>query len=100
MTKKQINKCYWNLNSNFNEFSKIELIMQDTVKIKNKKRTIVVYILADDFASTSKQKNQYSRVFFKKVGRSRWGTVRSVVVVMCFYKQITEVLYSNSQFLE
>lgn len=52
MTKKQTNKCYWNLNSNFNEFSKIELIMQDTVK-KKKKRTIVVYILADDFASTS-----------------------------------------------
>lgn len=45
MTKKQINKCYWNLNSNFNEFSKIELIMQDTVeKKKKKKRTIVVYI--------------------------------------------------------
>lgn len=70
------------------------------MKIKKIKRTIVVYILADDFASTSKQKNQYSRVFFKKVGRSRWGTVRSVVVVMCFYKQITEVLYNNSQFLE
>lgn len=44
MTKKQINKCYWNPNSNFNEFSKIELIMQDTVKKKKKKRTIVVYI--------------------------------------------------------
>lgn len=31
MTKKT-NKCYWNLISNFNEFSKIEFIMQDTVK--------------------------------------------------------------------
>lgn len=71
------------------------------MKIKNKKKELLLCIfLADDFASTSKQKNQYSRVFLKKVGRSRWGTVRSVVVVMCFYKQITEVLYNNSQFLE
>lgn len=38
MTKKQTNKCYWNLNSNFNEFSKIEFIMQDTVKRENLKK--------------------------------------------------------------
>lgn len=45
MTEKQINKCYWNLNSNFNEFSKIELIMQDTVKIKKKNYCCVYFWL-------------------------------------------------------
>lgn len=74
MTEKQINKCYWNLNSNFNEFSKIELIMQDTVEKKKKKKELLLCIfLADDFASTSKQKNQYSRVFLKKWGAAGGG---------------------------
>lgn len=80
-------------------FLRLNLLCRTQWKEKFKKRTIVVYILAGDFASTSKQKNEYSWVFLKS-GAQQVGDSKISCCYMCFYKQISEVLYNNSQFLE